>query len=179
MGTLHDWGLLRVREAQPPLTPSDPVTASSHLFFFREDFSKFHLPTKVPSSDVRAQSTSSSVCILLPSWTAWSIRGSVPPTLLFQDKFSSSSSGIALSASPGKKWLEEDQLITSPQSREFISKSVQPLFMDYQSWARYQVLVPRNRENKRTQVLPTPSRVSFCIYRHSKSSTSKDLKPCF
>ena len=116
-GQLHvTWGYsaplfqFRVREGTANLDPQAVWSwASSHLFSGK-DSSKSHLPTNAPSSDVRSQSTSSSVCILLPSWNFWRIRGKFPPTLLFQDKFSSSSSGIASSASPvtkePKDWID-------------------------------------------------------------------------
>lgn len=81
------------------------------FFFFGIDFSKFHLPTNVPSSKVSMQSTSSSVRILHPAWNSWGIRGTFPPTLLFQDKFSSSRSGINLSASSVTKWPEDWSLV--------------------------------------------------------------------
>jgi len=77
------------------------LSSYGHLHIFPgKDSTKFYLPTNTPSSDVRVQSTSSSVCIFLPCCNVWRIRGKFPPTLLFQDKFNSSSSGSTLSASP-------------------------------------------------------------------------------
>lgn len=147
----------RVRENSQLWLSSYPIMGIFVFFFSGKDSSKLHLPTNTPSSDVRAQSTSSSVCILLPSWKFWRIRGKFPPTLLFQDKFSSSSSGIALSASPVTKWPKDWSLVC----KQGVHFKTSPTII-YGEWKLGQVLVRcQGTEKKRTQFPPAPSRGSL------------------
>lgn len=108
----------KVKRKQPTLTPKLSNHGRLHIliFIFGKNSSKLHLPTNAPSSDVRAQSTSSSVRILLPAWNFWRIRGKFPPTLLFQDKVSSSRSGIALSAAPVTEGPEDWSLVCKAEN---------------------------------------------------------------